>query len=171
MRRVVDGYLRVVDRLSEWTGWLAIGLIFVMLAVMLADVIARKVLDVYMIWTLEFLQFTFAAMYFLGGAKTLKDETHVRMDLFYGRLSERGRARLDLLTVFCLIVYLGVMFWGSISSLAYSWQTGQRLPSPWRPSVVPIKALMTVCLGLMLLQSLALLIRYARAAVGRVAVA
>lgn len=167
MTGMVAAYLRWTDRLSDWTGWLATMLIFVMMAVMLADVVSRKFLDMYMLWTLEFLQFVLAAYYFMGGAKTLKDNIHVRMDLFYDRLSERGRAQIDLATVFCLIFYLGIMFWGSISSLSYSWETGQRLPSPWNPSVVPIKVLMTVCLGLMLLQSFALVIRYAAAARGR----
>lgn len=169
MTRAVAAYLRWTDRLSGWVGWVAVALIFVMMGLMLFDVVARKFLDIYLLWSLEFLQFTLAAFYFMGGAKTLRDNTHVRMDLFYDRLSDIGKARMDLVTVFCLIFYLGVMFWGSISSLVYSWETGQRLPSPWNPSVVPIKVLMTACLGLMLLQSFALAIRYAYGARGRVA--
>jgi TRAP-type mannitol/chloroaromatic compound transport system permease small subunit len=164
MPQVIRTYVRAMDRLADLVGWLATALIFVMIAVMLSDVITRKFMDIYMSWTLEFLQFVLAAYYFMGGPKTLKDNTHVRMDLFYDRLTLRGRARMDLATVFCLIFYLGVMFWGSISSLMFSISTNQRLPSLWNPSVVPIKALMTVCLFLMLLQSVALVIRYAEAA-------
>lgn len=161
MTAVLTLYIRVTDRVSDATGWFATMLIFVMMGVMLYDVVARKFLDIYIMWGLEFLQFTLAAYYFLGGAKTLKDNTHVRMDLFYDRFSPRGKAWLDLATVGCLIFYLGILLWGSISSLQFSIQTDQRLPSVWRPSVVPIKWLMTLCLGLMLLQSFALAIRYA----------
>lgn len=164
MKRLVAQYIRVTDWMSEVTGWFATMLIFVMMAIMLYDVTARKFLDIYIMWGLEFLQFTLAAYYFLGGAKTLKDNTHVRMDLFYDRYSLRGKAWIDLATVGCLIFYVGILLWGSISSLQFSISTDQRLPSIWRPSVVPIKWLMTLCLGLMLMQSLALAIRYGWAA-------
>ncbi|MBK5928052.1 TRAP transporter small permease subunit [Rhodobaculum claviforme] len=164
MRRALLLYVRAADRLADWTGWIAMMLIFVMMAVMLWDVVARKFLDIYIMWGLEFLQFTLAAYYFMGGAKTLKDNTHVRMDLFYDRLTVRGRAWMDLATVGCLIFYLAVLLWGSISSLQFSIDTNQRLPSVWRPSVVPIKALMTACIALMLAQSFALVIRHAHTA-------
>lgn len=167
MTRVLGLYVRATDRLSDFVGWFATMLIFVMMGVMLYDVVARKFFDVYILWGLEFLQFTLAAYYFMGGAKTLKDNTHVRMDMFYDRLTPRRRALMDLATVGCLIFYVGILFWGSISSLEFSLRTNQRLPSPWNPSVVPIKVLMTVCLGLMLLQSFALVIRYAYGARGR----
>ena len=39
---------------------------------------------------------------------TLKNNDHVRMDLFYDNLSDRGKARMDLLTIGCLIFYLCV---------------------------------------------------------------
>lgn len=164
MKRLLAFYIRVTDHLSDLTGWFATMLIFVMMGVMLYDVVARKFLDIYIMWGLEFLQFTLAAYYFMGGAKTLKDNTHVRMDLFYDRFSPRGKAWLDLATVWCLIFYIGILLWGSISSLQFSIATDQRLPSVWRPSVVPIKWLMTICLGLMLMQSIALAIRYASVA-------
>ena len=69
-------------------------------------------------------------------------------------------ARVDAVTIFCLIFYLGVLLWGAVSSLVYSWETDQRLPSLWAPSLVPIKVLMVVCIVLMLLQSLALFFRH-----------
>ena len=99
----------------------------------------------------------------MGGAKTLKDNDHVRMDLFYENLSARGKARMDLVTVGCLIFYLVVMLIGSVSSLTYSIETNQRLFSIWNPSVVPIKALMVGCIVLMLLQSVGLFFKYLEA--------
>jgi TRAP-type mannitol/chloroaromatic compound transport system permease small subunit len=71
-----------------------------------------------------------------------------------------ARRRLDLVTVFCLIFYLGVMLVGSISSLQYAIETGERRFSMWNPSVIPIKALLTVCLVLMLLQAFSLVFKH-----------
>ena len=96
----------------------------------------------------------------MGGAKTLKDNSHVRMDLFYDNLSDRGKARLDAITISCLLFYLVVMLIGSISSLQYAIDTGERRFSMWNPSVIPIKALMVACIVLMILQTISLFFKY-----------
>jgi len=92
MAGVIRTYVRWADRLADWTGYVAMYLIFVMVGVLLLDAVTRNMIDNPLHWCLEFAQFTLAAYYFMGGAKTLKDNDHVRMDLFYDGLSERGRA-------------------------------------------------------------------------------
>ncbi|WP_216671178.1 TRAP transporter small permease subunit [Mangrovicoccus sp. HB161399] len=132
-------------------------LIFLMIAVLLLDAVTRNVIDIPLHWCIEFTQFTLAAYYFMGGAMTLKNESHVRMDLFYERLSPRGKARLDAVTILCLLFYLCVLLWGSVSSLEYAIQTNEKRFSMWNPSMIPIKALMVACIVLMILQSLSIL--------------
>ena len=62
----------------------------------------------------------FAAMVMLGAAYTLKVNEHVRVDMFYGSLSARGKAKLDLagLIVFLMPAML-LLAWlsGRFSSL------------------------------------------------------
>lgn len=160
MPTIIRRYVRIVDRLSDWSGWLAASLIFVMGATLIMDAVTRNVLNIPVHWAIELTQFTLAAYYFLGGPFTLKNDEHVRMDLLYSALSERGKARLDLVTVWCLIFYLAVMLAGSISSLRYAIATDERRFSMWNPSVIPIKALMVVCLVLMLLQAFSLVFKH-----------
>jgi TRAP-type mannitol/chloroaromatic compound transport system permease small subunit len=157
---VIERYVRGMDRISDWVGTFAMYLIYVMIAVLIYDVVTDKMFGMTQNWVIEFAQFTLAAFYFMGGAKTLKDNNHVRMDLIYANLTEKGKARVDVVTVFFLIFYLVILLRGSVSSLMFSWETNQRLPSLWAPSLVPIKALMVVCLVLMLLQSVALFFRH-----------
>jgi len=160
MQHLIRSYVRIVDRMSDYVGYLAASLIFVMVATLLLDAVTRNVLNIPIHWAIEFTQFTLAAYYFMGGPITLKNNEHVRMDLWYANLSDRGKAKLDLLTVGCLIFYLGVMLVGSISSLQYAIETGERRFSMWNPSVIPIKALLTVCLVLMLMQAFSLVIKH-----------
>lgn len=160
MSPAIRTYVRLTDRMSDLTGYVAASLIFVMGATLIFDAITRNVLNIPIHWAIEFTQFTLAAYYFLGGPITLKNNDHVRMDLWYANLSERGKARLDLITIGCMIFYLGVMLWGSLSSLQYAIETGERRFSMWNPSVIPIKALLSVCLVLMLLQSFALVFKH-----------
>lgn len=160
MPGIIRAYVRITDKISDLTGYLAASLIFVMGAVLIFDAITRNVLNMPVHWAIELTQFTLAAYYFMGGPMTLKNNDHVRMDLWYAHLSERGQAKMDLFTVGCLIFYLGVMLAGSISSLQYAIQTGERRFSIWNPSVIPIKALLTACLVLMLLQAFALIFKH-----------
>ncbi|WP_128515719.1 TRAP transporter small permease subunit [Tabrizicola thermarum] len=160
MLGVIRAYVRVVDKVSDYVGYLAAALIFVMGATLLLDAVTRNVLNIPVHWAIEFTQFTLAAYYFMGGPITMKNNEHVRMDLWYANLSDRGKAKLDLVTVWCMIFYLGVMLVGSISSLQYAIQTNEKRFSMWNPSVIPIKALLTVCLVLMLLQAFALVFKH-----------
>lgn len=153
-------YVKVVDRVSDYVGHVAMFLIFLMVAVLLLDAVTRNVLHIPLHWCIEVAQFTLAAYYFMGGAMTLKNDDHVRMDLLYGSLSERGKAILDLITVGCLIFYLAVLLIGSISSLQYAIATGERRFSMWNPSMIPIKTLMVACLVLMILQSISLVFKH-----------
>lgn len=160
MPHLIRAYVRIVDKVSDYVGYLAASLIFFMGATLLLDAITRNVLNMPVHWAIELTQFTLAAYYFMGGPITLKNNEHVRMDLWYANLSDRGKARLDLVTVWCMIFYLGVMLVGSISSLQYAISTNEKRFSMWNPSVIPIKALLTVCLVLMLLQAFALVFKH-----------
>lgn len=163
MKGLIGGYVRIIDSMSDMVGYLAAALIFVMGGVLMFDAFTRNVIQIPVHWAIEFTQFTLAAYYFMGGAMTLKNNDHVRMDLLYGSLSPRGQTKMDLATVGCLIFYLGVLLAGSISSLQYAIATNERRFSIWNPSVIPIKALMTACLVLMMLQAFSLLFKHAAA--------
>ena len=160
MPQVIKAYVRLIDRISDYVGYLAASLIFFMGAVLIFDALTRNVINMPVHWAIELTQFTLAAYYFMGGPITLKNNEHVRMDLWYANLSERGKAGMDLVTVWCMIFFLGVMLWGSISSLEYAIETNERRFSIWNPSTIPIKALLTVCLVLMLLQAFSLVFKH-----------
>lgn len=156
MPSFIRAYVKAMDRIADYIGLFAMYLIYAMIAVLLFDVLSDKAFGIVQNWTVETAQFTLAAYYFMAGPKTMKDNEHVRLDLLYGRIGTRGRAMIDVVTIWLVVFYLGVMLWGALSSLQYSWATNQRLPSLWAPSLVPIKVLMVVCIILMLLQCLAI---------------
>jgi TRAP-type mannitol/chloroaromatic compound transport system permease small subunit len=164
---VIRSYVKWIDAISEKVGIAAMALIAVMIGILLLDAVTRNVIRMPLHWCIELAQFTLAAYYFMGGPMTLKDESHVRMDLIYGHLSSRGKHWVDLITMFCMLFYLGVMLVGSISSLKYAIETNETRFSIWNPSMIPIKALMVACLVLMVLQAIALAIRHACALRGK----
>lgn len=166
MPKLIRDYVRIIDKMSDWIGLVAMYLIFAMGAVLLLDALTRNS-GFPLHWCIELAQFILAAYYFMAGPKTLKDNDHVRMDLIYSNLSERGKAILDLITVWCLLFYLSVMLAGSISSLSYAIATDEKRFSMWNPSVIPIKALMVGCIIMMILQSISLVFKHYAAVRGR----
>lgn len=158
--RLIAVYVRFIDRISDYVGYLAASLIFFMGGTLIFDAITRNLIKMPVHWAVELTQFTLAAYYFMGGPITLKDNEHVRMDLWYSSLSERSKAKIDLATVWCLIFYLGVLLAGAVSSLQYAIATNERRFSIWNPSVIPIKSLMVVCIVLMLLQAVSLVFKH-----------
>ena len=159
MQRLMAGYVRFVDRISDLVGYLAASLIFVMAATLILDAFTRNVIKMPVHWAIEFTQFTLAAYYFMGGSITLKNNDQVRMDLIYSHLTDRGRAIVEVVTSVCLLFFLVTLLMGGISSLEYAIATGERRFSVWNPSVIPIKSLMVACTVLMLLQGVSILFK------------
>lgn len=151
-------YVRWVNATNRRVGRFAMYLLFVMMAIMIFSS-ATKIMKVPAIWTLETAQFTLVAYYMLGAPWSLQTDTNVRMDLLYARFSPKGQATWDVFTVFALIFYLGVMFYGSLDSTIFAFETGERNPTAWRPELWPIKTIITLSFFLMLLQAVAILIR------------
>lgn len=152
-------FVRGVDTVNRFVGRFAMGIFFVMAAIMLWSTISRAVFGMPVNWALEMTQFLLSAYYLLGGAYSLQHDSHVRMDLFYSRLPQKGRAVLDGFTILFVIFFLGVLLWGAISSTQYAIQYNQKNYSAWSPVLWPVKLAMTVGIFLMLLQMIAQFIR------------
>ena len=151
-------YVRGVEAVNYRLGRIAMYLLFVIMAILLYSSLT-KITRQPSLWTLEMAQFTLVAYYMLGAPWSLQTDANVRMDLVYARFSRRGQARMDIFTIFCLMFYLGVMLWGAFDSTVYSFETGERNPSAWRPVLWPLKVVITLSFALMLLQAISLMIR------------
>lgn len=167
MPRVITAYVRLVDGLGWVFGVFAMILTFVLLGLLVEASLARLVFGVSHIWSVEMAMFTMSAYYLLGGALSEQDDYHVRMDLFYGRLSPRARAIVDCVTAPLLIFYLASLFVGGISSSHWAVVNQQVNYSPWAPPMAPIKIIMTIGIGLMLMQIIALFFKDLAKALGR----
>jgi TRAP-type mannitol/chloroaromatic compound transport system permease small subunit len=153
--KAARAFVRYVEVVNRTVGRFAMYLIFVMMGVLLFSSISRGVFEVSHIWVVEVAQMTMAAYYILGGGYSMQLDSHVRMDLLYGRWSLRTRAIVDVVTGCCLIFYLIFLLYGGISSTQYAIEYGQTNYSSWAPPMAPIKVVMTFGIAMMLLQVLA----------------
>ena len=162
----IKNYVRIVDRVNRVVGRLAMYMIFAMIGLLLYSAFT-KTFFIPPLWTLEMAQFAMAAYYILGGAYSMQLDSHVRMDLLYGRWSFRGKGFADSITSFCLIFYLCLLLYGGFSSTGYALQYNEKSFSSWAPPMAPIKIIMVFGIILMLLQAIATFFRDLARARGR----
>ena len=155
MPKVIKIFVHSVDATNRVVGRFAMYLVFLMIAILLYEPIARNLFGKSSIWAVEMAQFTMAAYYLLGGGFSLLLKGHVRMDLLYGRWSEKTQATVDAFTSLFLIFYLVFLLVGAYSSIEYAVMYGQRNRSAWAPLMAPIKIIMGTGVVLMLLQVIA----------------
>jgi TRAP-type mannitol/chloroaromatic compound transport system permease small subunit len=174
MTGAMHAFIRIVDAINYRIGRVTMYGIFVMMAILLWSSISKTFFNP-TLWTLEMAQFAMVAYYILGGPYSIQMGSNVRMDLLYGNWSNRRKAAIDTMTVLFLMFYLGVLLYGGLSSLAYSfgyWGTDpiafftglvtgteeigrmERSSTAWRPYIWPIKLIMVIGVFLMLLQAI-----------------
>ena len=155
----------LIDRLNERVGRLVLWLTLAMVLIGAYNAVARY-LDRFTGWGLssnlylELQWYLFSAVFLGAAAYTLKHDAHVRVDVLYGRLSARGKAWINLLgTAFFLLPFCALVLWTSVPFVANSWAVLEGSPDPGGLPRYPIKALIPVAFGLLLLQGVAVLIR------------
>nr|CAD6411552.1 C4-dicarboxylate ABC transporter permease [Rhizobium sp. Q54] len=166
MPDVLKTYVRVVDRFNRGVGRITMYLIFVMMGILLWSSVSKSFF-LPSLWTLEMAQFVMAAYYILGGAYSLQLDSHVRMDLAYGRWSPKTKAVVDVITIFMLFVYLFFLLYGGVSSTAYAIQYNETSYSSWSPYMAPIKIIMVIGIFLTFLQATSIFIKDLAVALGR----
>jgi TRAP-type mannitol/chloroaromatic compound transport system permease small subunit len=152
------GYLaviRVIDKFTEWTGYLVILLIIPLIFSNVIEVFARYVLRAPTIWALDMTTMSYAALFMLGSALALLKGAHVRTDILWGAFSDRTKGMIDSLAFLLLFLpTMVVLFYISIDDFLYSVSIDERSSSgAWGPilwplrGVVPLTALMLFLQG------------------------
>ena len=104
--------------------------------------------------------YAFSLIFLLGAAYGLKVDAHVRVDVLYGRLSEKARGWIDLLgTLLFLLPFTVLMLWVTYPAVRNSWSVREVSPDPGGLPRYPIKAVILVSFALLLLQGVAQAVR------------
>ena len=102
----------------------------------------------------------YGAFCMLAGSYTLRHRSHVRSEVIYGVMGRRGKALCDTIVFALGLVVLGVFLKLSIQFAADSWAVREYSnKSIWQPALYPIKTVIPVAVGLVLLQNIAELLR------------
>lgn len=163
--------IRFLDAVSVKLGhavsWLTLSMVLVTFVI----VVMRYVFGTGLIWLQESVTWMHAAVFMLGAAYTLQQEDHVRVDIFYRKMTARPRAWVNLLGVIVFIFPMSGFFaYASLDYVSAAWtirevsRNSGGLPYPFIPLLKSVLLIMPVAVAL---QGLSLLLRSARVLKGR----
>lgn len=120
-------------------------------------VVLRYAFDLGYIWMQEAVVWLHAVVFMLAAAYTLKHDEHVRVDIFYRRLTPKRRALVDVLGILLFLLPVAIfVFAMSWDYVEVSWQRREGsqeaggLPYPFVPllkSTIPLTSLLLVLQG------------------------
>lgn len=140
------------DSLGRAVSWLTLAMVVLVFVI----IVLRKVFGLGWIWMQESVTWMHAVIFMLAAAYTLKADEHVRVDIFYSRLSSRGKALVNLGgSLFLLLPLCVFITWSSWDYVAESWRVKE---SSWQSgglptlyllkSIIPITAILLALQGI-----------------------
>ena len=102
-----------------------------------------------------------ALVFTLGAAYTLKEEGHVRVDIFYSNFNDKNKAIVDIIGVVCfLFVTSAFVAWSSWDYVSVSWRILESSPeTSGLPFVYLLKSTIYILITLLCLQGISELIK------------
>jgi TRAP-type mannitol/chloroaromatic compound transport system permease small subunit len=162
--------LHYIDLVSEVTGNLVSYLTIPVMFIILFEVLMRYFFLKSQTWSFEMSQFLFAAVFALGGGYTLLHKGHVRMDIFYSRLSPKRQALMDVATFIFFLTFVLVLIWKGSELASRAIFFHEQSDSSWHPVLWPIRVMIPLGGFLILLQGLGQLVRDVLVATGRMVI-
>ncbi len=154
-------FVAMIEWISRFTGSVAAWLIIPLLVVVVYEVVARHLFNAPSTWGYDTCWMLFAAQFLMGGAYTLLQKSHIRIDIVYNLLSERGKLIFDLIIYLVVFLVPAVLFtWAGIHFAADAFASDERLSTTnWFFPSGPPKSLIPIGFFLLVLQCIAEIIR------------
>lgn len=146
---IIDRFISAIGKFISWATLLLV-------LIMVIDVALRYLFAQTSAFSFELEWHLFAAIFLLGSAWTLQNDKHVRVDVFYHRFSEKGKAWVNLIgTIVLLLPFCAVAFYESLSFVEASWAVKEISPqSGGLPARYVIKAVIPIAFFLLGLQGI-----------------
>jgi len=160
---------KAIDWLNDKLGWIANWLVLAACLISAGNAMSRYAFDLSSNAWLEIQWYLFAAIVMLGASYTLRMNEHVRVDILYTHLSERGKEWLDLIgTAVFLVPSMLVISWYSIPFFMQSWNVQEISGNAGGLIRWPVKILVPLGFALVALQGVSEIIKRAAALRGYV---
>jgi TRAP-type mannitol/chloroaromatic compound transport system permease small subunit len=123
------------------------------------EVIARFAFNSPTNWVHESMFLMYGMQYMLAGAFAYQCDQHVRVDVFYVKLSPRGRAIADIVTSIFFFIFILTMLWTGSKFALDAINNGEVSFTEWGVQYWPVKLMLPIGAALMALQGFSKLIK------------
>ena len=151
--------LSTIDSVNKFIGESISFMVLPIFAVTAFEVIMRFVFNHPTNWGQQSVSLMFSIYVLLLGGYCLLCNTHVRVDVMWGKLSFKGKAIADLVTSVFIFLFLTLFFWFSVVWAWESFRFHEFSKEAWSIPIYPFKAILPIGVFLLLLQSIAKFIR------------
>jgi TRAP-type mannitol/chloroaromatic compound transport system permease small subunit len=149
---MAGGIERFVDAAGRAVSWLAL----VIVALMSTNVILRYLFSTGSVWAQELEWHLLVPLILFGASYALRHGEHVRVDIVYGRFSQRNKDLVDFVSAFLAMAIAALFIWYSVFYVQQSWVIDEGSPDPGGiPHRFLLKALIPIGFALLLAQSFA----------------
>jgi TRAP-type mannitol/chloroaromatic compound transport system permease small subunit len=153
---------RLIDAMNDGLGRIANWLVLAACLISAANAMSRYAFDISSNAWLEIQWYLFAAIVMLGASHTLKVNEHVRVDILYTHLSERGKEWLDMVgTAIFLVPSMLVIAYYSWPFFMQSWNVQEISGNAGGLLRWPVKILVPIGFTLVALQGVSEIIKRA----------
>jgi TRAP-type mannitol/chloroaromatic compound transport system permease small subunit len=147
------GLSGIIDRMNEWIGKAMGWLILLAILVSAGNAVIRKVFSTSSNAWLELQWYLFGAAFMLAAAYTLKQNEHVRVDVFYASRTRRTQHWIDLFGhVVFLMPFVLLMSWMLVPYALRAYANGEVSTNAGGLIIWPARALLAAGFILLVLQ-------------------
>jgi len=133
-----------IDQINTWVGRFVAWTTALVVVVVFVDVVMRYAFKTSFVFTQELEWHLFAFIFLIGAGYTLLKDGHVRVDIFYQRMSAKQQAWVNLLGVlFFLIPGCLLIFLTSLKFVQSSFAVMEGSPDP---GGIPYRWLLKACI-------------------------
>jgi len=155
---------QLIDAMNDYLGRAASWMVLGACLISAANAMSRYAFDLSSNAWLEIQWYLFAAIVMLGASYTLRMNEHVRVDIVYTHLSERGKEWLDLVgTALCLVPSMLVIAYYSWPFFMQSWEVQEISGNAGGLIRWPVKILVPIGFTLVAIQGISEIIKRAAA--------
>jgi TRAP-type mannitol/chloroaromatic compound transport system permease small subunit len=164
--RVSSGPARLLDWITEASGRLVAYWTLLSIFVYYYEVVVRFLFNSPTNWVHESMFLMYGMQFLIAGAYAYRSDSHVRVDVFYVKFSDRTKVVVDILTSFFFFVFTGTLLVTGFTYAELAVKLGEVSFSEWAIQYWPIKIAIPVGALLLLFQGLSKLIKDVRLLVG-----
>lgn len=152
---------QLIDQINEWVGRAVSWLTTILVVLVCFDVITRYFFSNTAAWIMELEWHLFALIFLFGAGYAFKHDKHVRVDLFYAKLSPKDQALVNIIGSFLFLIpwCLLIIYW-SYEYALISYNIGETSPDPGGlPARYMIKFCVSIGMVFLLFQGISVLFK------------